>query len=119
MKLLRVLEHGEILPVGGRRPVQSDFRLISATHQDLRQRVAEGTFRHDLYFRLITFEIEIPPLRQRRDDIPSWPTHFLDMLAARNGAARGRRFPPRPWPNCSGASGSATSASCATRSSTP
>ena len=65
VKLLRVLEHGEILPVGANRPVQSDFRLISATHQDLRQRVAEGRFRHDLYFRLITFEIEIPPLRQR------------------------------------------------------
>ncbi len=86
VKLLRVLEHGEILPVGADRPVQSDFRLISATHQNLRQRVTEGAFRHDLYFRLITFEIEIPPLRQRRDDIPELAAHFLDALAAKNAA---------------------------------
>jgi DNA-binding NtrC family response regulator len=83
VKLLRVLEHGEILPVGADRPVQSDFRLISATHQNLRQRVAEGEFRHDLYFRLITFEIEIPPLRQRREDIAELANYFLDTLAAK------------------------------------
>ena len=85
VKLLRVLEHGEILPVGADRPVESDFRLISATHQNLGQRVVEGVFRHDLYFRLITFEIEIPPLRQRREDIPLLAEHFLDTLAAKNG----------------------------------
>lgn len=84
VKLLRVLEHGEILPVGADSPVQSDFRLISATHQDLRQRVAEGEFRHDLYYRLITFEIEIPPLRQRPDDIPELAAYFLETLAAKN-----------------------------------
>lgn len=84
VKLLRVLEHGEILAVGADRPVQSDFRLISATHQDLRQRVAEGLFRHDLYYRLITFEIEIPPLRQRREDIPELASHFLGLLASKN-----------------------------------
>lgn len=84
VKLLRVLEHGEILPVGAERPVQSDFRLISATHQNLSQRVAEGAFRHDLYFRLITFEIEIPPLRQRRDDIPELAAYFLNLLAGPN-----------------------------------
>jgi two-component system nitrogen regulation response regulator GlnG len=88
VKLLRVLEHGEILPVGADRPVRSDFRLVSATHQDLGQRVVEGAFRHDLYFRLITLEIEIPPLRQRREDIPLLVEHFLDLLAARNPAAR-------------------------------
>jgi two-component system nitrogen regulation response regulator GlnG len=84
VKLLRVLEHGEILPVGADRPVQSDFRLISATHQDLREKVAQEAFRHDLYYRLITFEIEIPPLRQRPEDIPELATHFLDALAAKN-----------------------------------
>jgi two-component system nitrogen regulation response regulator GlnG len=84
VKLLRVLEHGEILPVGGERPVHSDFRLISATHQNLSRRVAEGSFRHDLYFRLITFEIEIPPLRQRREDIHALTEHFLDVLSAKN-----------------------------------
>ena len=88
VKLLRVLEHGEILPVGADQPVQSDFRLISATHQNLGQRVAEGAFRHDLYFRLITFEIEMPPLRQRREDIPPLVEHFLDQLTAKNEGAR-------------------------------
>ena len=84
VKLLRVLEFGEIMPVGGEHAVQSDFRMISATHQDLQQRVAEGKFRHDLYFRLITFEIELPPLRQRREDIGPLAEHFLDVLADRN-----------------------------------
>ena len=88
VKLLRVLEFGEIVPVGGEQAVRSDFRMISATHQDLQQRVAEGKFRHDLYFRLITFEIELPPLRQRRDDIGPLAEHFLDVLADRNPGPR-------------------------------
>jgi DNA-binding NtrC family response regulator len=88
VKLLRALEHGEILPVGGESPVTSDFRLISATHQNLRQLVAERKFRHDLYFRLITFEIEIPPLRRRCEDIPELVDHFLDLLSAKNGLSR-------------------------------
>ena len=92
VKLLRVLEHGEILPVGADRPVRSDFRLVSATHQNLGRRVAEGAFRHDLYFRLITFEIEIPPLRRRREDIPLLVEHFLGALAAKtSGCAAGAR----------------------------
>jgi DNA-binding NtrC family response regulator len=88
VKLLRALEHGEILPVGGDAPVTSDFRLISATHQNLRQLVADGKFRHDLYFRLITFEIEIPPLRRRYEDIPELTNYFLDLLSAKNGLPR-------------------------------
>ena len=88
VKLLRVLEHGEILPVGADGPVRSDFRLISATHRNLGQRVAEGTFRHDLYFRLITFEIEMPALRQRGEDIPALVDHFLDLLAEKNASPR-------------------------------
>jgi two-component system nitrogen regulation response regulator GlnG len=84
VKLLRVLEFGEIVPVGGERAVRGDFRMISATHQDLQQRVVEGKFRHDLYFRLITFEIELPPLRERREDIGPLTEHFLDVLAERN-----------------------------------
>ncbi|MBN2473116.1 MAG: sigma-54-dependent Fis family transcriptional regulator [Pirellulales bacterium] len=83
VKLLRTLEHGEVLPVGGNCPVQADFRLISATHQNLAQRVADGAFRHDLYFRLITFDIEIPPLRQRPEDIRPLAEHFLRLLAAK------------------------------------
>jgi len=88
VKLLRVLEFGEIVPVGGETSVRSDFRLISATHQDLQEKVSEGTFRHDLYFRLITFEIEVPPLRQRREDIAPLVEHFIDMLAERNPGPR-------------------------------
>jgi two-component system nitrogen regulation response regulator GlnG len=88
VKLLRVLEYGEVLPVGAARPVSADFRIISATHQDLYERVAEGTFRHDLYFRLATFKIEIPPLRARREDIRPLVQRFLDLLAAKNESPR-------------------------------
>jgi two-component system, NtrC family, nitrogen regulation response regulator GlnG len=88
VKLLRVLEHGEIMPVGGEQAVHSDFRLISATHQNLGRLVAEGAFRHDLYYRLITFEIEVPPLRRRREDIEALAEHFLGLLAAKNDGRR-------------------------------
>jgi DNA-binding NtrC family response regulator len=88
IKLLRVLEHGEIMPVGGEQAIHSDFRLISATHQNLSRRVAEGVFRHDLYFRLVTFEIEIPPLRERREDIKDLAEHFLDVFTANSQGPR-------------------------------
>jgi two-component system nitrogen regulation response regulator GlnG len=88
VKLLRVLEYGDILPVGAEKPVPGDFRVISATHQDLHQRVVRGEFREDLYFRLITFEIEVPPLRERRSDIAGLADHFLESLSARNGSVR-------------------------------
>jgi two-component system, NtrC family, nitrogen regulation response regulator GlnG len=104
VKLLRVLEYGEILPVGASEPVRSNFRVISATHQNLHQRVVEGTFRHDLYFRLITFEIDIPPLRGRPGDIAELAEHFLEMLAARSNMPRVPLAPEtlaalerRPW----------------------
>ena len=104
VKLLRVLEYGEIAPVGGDRPVRSNFRLLSATHQNLGLNVAEGSFRQDLYFRLVTFEIEIPPLRERREDIAALTDHFLAMLAAKNGCPRPilpaealRTLQERPW----------------------
>jgi len=104
VKLLRVLEHGEILPVGADRPATADFRVISATHQNLSQRVAEGAFRHDLYFRLITFEIELPPLRERGDDVLVLAEQFLERLCVRDGTARPALSPQvraellaRPW----------------------
>jgi two-component system, NtrC family, nitrogen regulation response regulator GlnG len=104
VKLLRVLEYGEILPVGASEAVRSDFRVISATHQNLHQRVVEGTFRHDLYFRLITFEIDIPPLRRRPGDIAELAEYFLETLSARNNAPRIPLAPEtlavleqRPW----------------------
>jgi DNA-binding NtrC family response regulator len=104
VKLLRVLEYGEVLPVGAGQPVRSDFRVISATHQDLHQRVVEGTFRHDLYFRLITFEIDLPPLRRRPEDVAELAEHFIGMLTARNNSPRAPLAPEtlsalreRPW----------------------
>jgi two-component system nitrogen regulation response regulator GlnG len=81
VKLLRVLDHGELLPVGADSPVRSRFRVISATNRDLRGKVEAGKFRHDLYFRLCTFEIGLPPLRERCDDIPLLAHHFASQFA--------------------------------------
>ena len=104
VKLLRALEHGEIWPVGGNQPRRADFRLISATHQDLRQRVADGSFRHDLYFRLVTFELALPALRTRRDDIAELTQYFLNRLASRSEMPRATisaeaqvELERRPW----------------------
>jgi two-component system nitrogen regulation response regulator GlnG len=80
-KLLRVLEYGEVLPVGASEPVSCDFRVISATHRDLAQRVEEGAFRHDLYFRLNAFAIHLPPLRERPQDIADLAEYFTTALA--------------------------------------
>jgi two-component system nitrogen regulation response regulator GlnG len=85
IKLLRALEQGEVLPVGSSQPERSDFRVISATHQNLPELVAKGEFRHDLYFRLVAFEIEMPPLRDRREDIRLLAEHFLGLLAEKSG----------------------------------
>jgi len=76
-KLLRFLEHGEIMPVGETRPQHVDVRVITATNADLEQRVAEGKFREDLYYRLSVIRIHVPPLRQRREEIPHLSTFFL------------------------------------------
>jgi two-component system nitrogen regulation response regulator GlnG len=87
VKLLRALEQGEVVPVGSNQPVATDFRVISATHQNLPEMVAAGEFRHDLYFRLVAFEIEMPPLRDRREDTRLLAEHFLTVLAAKSGEA--------------------------------
>ncbi len=104
VKLLRVLEYGEFAPVGGDRAVRSDFRIITATHQDLGRLVAEGRFRADLYYRLMTFTIELPPLRQRPGDVPLLAEFFLDQLAAKNRCPRpiltpeiAAQLESRPW----------------------
>jgi DNA-binding NtrC family response regulator len=81
VKLLRALEHGEVTPVGADSPVRTDFRVVSATHQDLQTLVRLGTFRHDLYFRISAFRITLPPLRQRQADIVPLSEYFLDVLA--------------------------------------
>ena len=80
MKLLRVLEQGHFTLVGDVRPKQCNARIIAATHQDLVSKVASGDFRQDLYFRLAVFEIHMPALRDRVDDIPELCEHLLRRL---------------------------------------
>jgi hydrogenase-4 transcriptional activator len=84
-KLLRFLEQGEIMPVGETRPQRVDVRVIAATNADLEQRVAEGRFREDLYYRLGVIRIHVPPLRQRREEIPHLSTFFLREATERLG----------------------------------
>lgn len=80
-KLLRVIEQRAVIPVGGTRTVPIDIRFIAATHQDLSRAVQEGSFRADLYYRLNVVRLHIPPLRQRRCDIPLLADHFLDQIS--------------------------------------
>lgn len=85
VKLLRALQEGEIDPVGGKRPVKVNFRLISATNRDMIQRVKDGKFREDLYYRLNVFPIWIPPLKDRLEDVPQLAMHFLSRFSAEEG----------------------------------
>ena len=84
-KLLRFLEQGEIMPVGETRPQRVEVRVIAATNADLEQRVADGKFREDLYYRLSVIRIHMPPLRQRREEIPHLSTFFLREVGERLG----------------------------------
>ncbi|RUP09507.1 sigma-54 dependent transcriptional regulator [Hyphomicrobium sp.] len=85
VKLLRALQEGEIDPVGAKRPVKVNFRLISATNRDMIQQVKDGKFREDLYYRLNVFPIFVPPLRERIEDIPELARHFIARFAAEEG----------------------------------
>ena len=85
VKLLRVLQDQRYLPVGASRAEQADVRVLSATNVDVQSEVAQGRFREDLLYRLNTVEVRLPPLRERREDIPLLAAHFLDRQAARYG----------------------------------
>ena len=85
VKLLRALQEGEVDPIGSKKPVKVDIRLISATNCDLIQMVKEGRFREDLYYRLNVFPIHIPPVRDRREDIPSLADYFIRRLTLEEG----------------------------------
>ncbi len=80
VKLLRAIEQQEVLPVGADEAVKTSFRVVAATHRNLKQNVKSGTFRHDLFYRICAFEIEIPALRQRSADIPLLAAHFASQL---------------------------------------
>lgn len=88
VKLLRAIQEGEIDPVGSRKPVKVDFRLISATNRSLLDLTKEGRFREDLYYRLNVFPIWVPPLRDRREDIPALVKTFVARFAAEEGRRR-------------------------------
>lgn len=81
VKLLRLLETGTYRRVGGIEMLRSDFRLVAATHRDLRRMVEEGTFRRDLYYRISAFPVRLPPLRERHEDLPLLVAHLLERLA--------------------------------------
>jgi DNA-binding NtrC family response regulator len=82
-RLLRVIESGQFTMVGGTQPQRVDVRIITATNQDLSRAVAEARFREDLYFRIAVARVELPPLRERREDVPLLADHFLQACLAR------------------------------------
>jgi two-component system nitrogen regulation response regulator GlnG len=104
VKLLRVIEHREFTPVGDARPRPTDIRVIAATNRPLPQLMATGQFREDLFFRLGVFQIQVPPLRDRREDIPALAEHFLrqshpaDDVDVRLSEDVLDELRARPWP---------------------
>jgi two-component system, NtrC family, nitrogen regulation response regulator NtrX len=104
-KLLRVLQEGVVTRIGGSKPIQVDVRVLAATNKDLEQEITDARFREDLLYRLNVVPIRVPPLRERRADIPALVAYFAEQLSASAGVP-GRRFSDeavrrlqaRPWP---------------------
>src|SRR6185436_15374875 len=94
-KLLRVLQEGTVEPLGTNEVTRVDVRIISATHRNLRERIREGKFREDLYYRLNVLDIEIPPLRERRGDLPLLLQYFLNKFTPPGKTAS--TVSPRAW----------------------
>ncbi|MFQ6038231.1 MAG: sigma 54-interacting transcriptional regulator [Candidatus Aminicenantales bacterium] len=105
VKVLRALQDKRIRRVGGTEEIPVNVRIIAATNQDLKQKIEEGTFREDLYYRLHVISFEMPPLRRRKEDIPLLVTHFLKKFCSRMGKPMKRVAPDviraleaYPWP---------------------
>jgi len=104
-KLLRVLQEGVVTRIGGAKPIQVDVRVLAATNKDLEMEIAESRFREDLLYRLNVVPIDVPPLRERLEDVPALVAHFAELLGASAGVP-GKRFAEeavrrlqtRPWP---------------------
>jgi DNA-binding NtrC family response regulator len=104
--LLRVLQERSFARIGGSEEIRSDFRLVAATHRDLAAAVGEGEFREDLYYRLAVFELELAPLRMRREDIPALASVFVSQIARESGEGAEPAFDAEalrvilehPWP---------------------
>ena len=104
-KVLRALQEGVISRIGAPRSVQVDVRVLAATNKNLEEEIADGRFREDLFYRLNVVPIHVPPLRQRREDVPELVAHFLEQLGGRGGVAVRtfsadaiERLRARPWP---------------------
>jgi two-component system, NtrC family, nitrogen regulation response regulator GlnG len=103
-RLLRVLQEGEFTTVGGRTPVKANVRIVAATHRDLRLLIGQGLFREDLFYRLNVVPLRLPPLRERKEDIPDLVRHFFREATGEGQAARSiepsaiRRLQEHDWP---------------------
>jgi len=88
VKLLRAIQEREVIPVGATKAVPVEVRIVAATNRDLEEEITRGAFRSDLYYRLNVIQLHLPPLRERREDVPLLAAHFLDRLSAKDGDRR-------------------------------